>query len=322
MIKVIYWGFVALDMAGLLLWFVLGLAAAGSSKTSPALVALYLLILPAIPLVASIIVFVRSTSPLWRALAFALAAAPLVILVSTQAYTRAQFRANSNAAGDLTFFRAGPMRDLIEAINRNDAAAVAALAPNVDVNRAGMADMTPLVAALRQLRATPEQQDVLKALIKAGVDPNKGTEYELPLEMALQISGKTGPEPVRLLLEAGANPNQKNSMGKPIYFAGSGRGASVDVLTLMLDHGADVKATDPKGETALIYAATTPNWKAVLLLLQRGADWKQGRSFGGLTFEEVVEKYAREKKDGMLPPGTEDDGVEAVVAFLQQRGAP
>ncbi|MEQ1690580.1 MAG: hypothetical protein ABMA00_04805 [Gemmatimonas sp.] len=63
MIKVIYWGFVALDVAGLLLWFVLGLAAAGSSKTSPALVALYLLLLPAIPLVISMVVFVGRPRP-------------------------------------------------------------------------------------------------------------------------------------------------------------------------------------------------------------------------------------------------------------------
>jgi hypothetical protein len=321
MVKVIYWGFVALDIAGLLLWFVLGLAAAGSSKTSPALVALYLLILPAIPLVVSMFVFMRSTSTLWRSIAFILAAAPLVILVSMQVFARAQFLANSNEAGDLTFFRAGPMRELVEAINRNDAAAVATLAPTVDVNRSGLADMTPLVAALRQLRETPEQQDVLKALIKAGADPNKGTATEIPLEMAMQVSDKAGPEPVRLLLEAGANPNQKNAFGTPIYFSASGLGTHVDVLTLVLDHGADLKAVDPKGETALIYASTTPNWKAALVLLRRGADWKQGRSFGGLTFAEVAEKYAREKKDGAMPwlPANADDGIDAVLEFLRQQ---
>ncbi|MEQ1690581.1 MAG: ankyrin repeat domain-containing protein [Gemmatimonas sp.] len=242
-----------------------------------------------------------------------------MILVSMQAFTRAQFRANSNAAGDLTFFRAGPMRELIEAINRNDAATVATLAPNIDVNASGMADMTPLVAALRQLRQTPDQQDVLKSLIKAGVDPNKGTEYELPLEMALQISGETGPEPVKLLLEAGANPNQKTSFGKPIYFTGSGRGASADVLTLLLDHGADLKATDPKGETALMYAATTPNWKAVLVLLERGADRKIGRSFNGSTFEQVVEEYARQQQARGPDPrwADSDAGLQEVIAYLK-----
>ena len=43
MISLIYWAFVALDTMGLLLLFVLGLAAAGPSKTSPLAVALYLL---------------------------------------------------------------------------------------------------------------------------------------------------------------------------------------------------------------------------------------------------------------------------------------
>ena len=129
MIKLAYWGFVALDIAILLFFFVLGLAAAGSSRTSPVMVALYLLVLPGLPLLGSILVFTRATSPGLRALAFALVAAPLVIAGAIQWYSQMQFRANSNAAGELTFFRAGPMREMVEAIRRNDAAAVAALAP-------------------------------------------------------------------------------------------------------------------------------------------------------------------------------------------------
>ncbi|MBL0170372.1 MAG: hypothetical protein IPP90_06490 [Gemmatimonadaceae bacterium] len=320
MIKLIYWAFVALDIVGLLFFFVLGLAAAGSSRTSPFLVALYLLLLPGIPLAASMLLFVRASSPVWRGMAFLLAAAPLVIVASMQLFALVQFRANSNAAGDLTFFRAGPMRELVEAIRRNDAAAVTTLASQVDVNRAGMAGMTPLISALRQLQITPDQQDVLRALIKAGADPNKGTDYEVPLEMAMQSAAKSGPEPVRLLLEAGANPNRTDSFGMPIFFTGSGRGSSLAVLTLLLDHGADMKATGPKGETALIFAASIPNWPAAHLLLVRGADWKLGRSFAGLTFKEMVEKYAREKKDGVIfdDHAGADDGLSAVVQFLEQ----
>lgn len=320
MIKLAFWGFVALDIAALLFFFVLGLAAAGSARTHPLSVALYMLMLPGIPLLVSIFVFTRASSPVWRTLAFALAAAPLVMAGAMQWYSQAQFRANSNAAGELTFFRAGPMRELVEAIRRNDATAVAELLPKVDVNDTGMEGMTPLISALRQMRLTPERQEVLKTLIKAGVDPNQSMEHEVPLEMALQLGAKAGPEPVKLLLAAGANPNQKNSSGIPIFFAGSGLGSSVAVLRVLLDHGASLKATGPKGETALIYAATIPNWPAVLELLERGADSKQGRSFNGLTFEQLVEEHVQRQKARAAygASGSKDDGVQAVMDFLRK----
>ncbi|HYW30036.1 MAG TPA: hypothetical protein VE869_00920, partial [Gemmatimonas sp.] len=90
MIKLLFWGFVALDIAALLFFFVLGLAAAGSSRTSPATVALFMLLLPAIPLAGAVWVFLRSSTTLWRVLAFVLAAAPVVVAVSTKAYNDAR----------------------------------------------------------------------------------------------------------------------------------------------------------------------------------------------------------------------------------------
>jgi len=321
MLKLLFWALVALDVLGLLFFFVLGLAAAGSSRTSPLLVALYMLVLPGALLALAAVVFVRASSPGWRALAFLLAAAPLGILVVTQAFSRATIRANTNASGELTFFEAGPMRDLAEAIRRNDAATVASLAPSVDINEAGMDGMTLLIAALRQLRSTPEEHEVLAALLAAKADPNIGTKYELPLVMALQVTPRSGMRPIQLLLDAGADPNRVGPSGLPSYFSAIGRESSVDALRLLLDRGANVTATGAKGETALLQAATAPNWAAALLLLERGADWRVGRSFNGKTFTEVVEAHVeqiqtRAEYDGAT---VADDGVAAVVAFLQRQ---
>ena len=63
-------------------------------------------------------------------------------------------------------------------------------------------------------------------------------------------------------------------------------------MTLLLDRGADLNAMGPNESTALITAATTRNWKAALLLLQRGADWRRGRSVNGLPFKSMVDGYA------------------------------
>lgn len=292
LMKVAFWALVALDVCGVLLLFVLGLAAAGSARTNPLQVALVLLVLPCIPLAASVILFVRATAPGWRLLALLLAAAPLLVAVSGRAVAEVALRANTNEQGELTFFRPGPMREIAEAIARNDSSTVASLVPKVDVNKTGFSDMTLLMLATRQLRETPEQHGVLRVLLAAGADPNKGAQFELPLSVAIQVSGKSGPEPVKLLLDAGANPNLPDSFGTPVYFAATGLSSSLETLTMLLDRGADVNAMGPKDATPLFSAAATRNWKAALLLLQRGADWKRGKSVNGLTFQNLIDSYA------------------------------
>ena len=292
MIRVAFWALVALDVVGVLILFVLGLAAAGSTRTNPAQVALMLLVLPCIPLAVSVAMFVRATSPTWRLFALLIAAAPLLVAISSRTIAEVQLRANTNEQGELTFFRSGPMRELAEAISRNDSSTVARLAGTVDVNRTGLSGMTQLILAMRQLRRTPEQQAVLRLLLDAKADPNKAAQYELPLSIALQLVDKTGPGPVKLLLDAGANPNLADSFGIPVYFAAMGQSSNLETLAMLLDRGADVNAIGPKGETALFAAATTRNWKAALLLLERGADWKQGRSVNGLPFSALIDGYA------------------------------
>jgi len=307
--KVLFWLFVCIDVGAILLFFVLGLAAAGSSKSSPVSVALLLFVVPMIPLLAAIVVYLRSTSPLWRGVAFVLAAAPVLLVVGAQMYTRAQFAANSNAQGELTFFRAGPMREISEAIRRNDAATVARLAPTVDVNQTGLAEMTLLVVALRQLRETPDQHEVLAILLKAGADPNQGAEFETPLSMALQVTAKSGIEPVRLLLEAGSNPNAKGVSGDPLFFAGVWNAMPPEVLTLMVTHGADLALTGNQGKRLLFAAADARNWPAVLQLLQRGADPAVGQTLGGKDFRTMVNDNASW--------ASADSGYADVVAWLE-----
>jgi hypothetical protein len=323
MIKVIYWVIVAIDLLGLGLFVLLGLAAAGSSGTSPIAAALYLLTLPTLVLGTSIYLYLRASSPALRGLAFALAAGPIALLAGGYLLSQAQYALNVNEDGEMTFFRSGPMREIAEAIKRNDAATVTSLAPQVDINEPGLSGMTLLMVAIRQLEDTPRRHDVLAALLAAGADPNKGSAYESPLQTALQLADSTGPEPVRQLLAAGADPNRVDAEGTPMWFSAIGRDASLDALALLLDAGADLQATRPSGETALIYAATAPNWHAALLLLDRGADWRQGRAFNGATFPQVVQAHidrVRTQADFEGKP-VPDDGVDNVVAFLQSRGA-
>lgn len=310
----LFWGFVALDLAGIVLVFLLGLAAARSAGTSSITVALLLLVIPAALLVTAILIHLHGTTPLWRGGAFVFVAAPLLILTGWALHARYQFQTHANADGMLTFFAPGPERDLMEAIARNDAAAVATLARQADVNGSGLQGMTPLIHALRQLRHTPGRQDVLAALLAAGADPNQGTRYEMPLEMAAQLQRAAGIEPMRMLLDAGADPNHPTASGEPVWFSVIGSKSDPDALTLMLSHGAGLGRVTAKGETALSRAALVRNWKAALVLLEHGADWHQGRLPSGLGFEAAVQAAVRQ---GSTQPG--DGDLAKVVAFL---GAP
>jgi hypothetical protein len=309
MLKALFWIVVTIDLAVLMLFFLLGLAAAPSSRTSAGAVAAYMLVVPGIVLIGCIVLFVRSTSPVGRVAALLLAASPLLLAAGTRAIAGAKLRTATNAEGQLTYYRAGPLRDIAEAIARNDSATVAALAPGVEINSRGFGGTTLLTLALRRLREPPHDVGVLRALLSAGADPNLDNG-ETPLELAIQASRTAGPEPVRMLLEAGADPNAKGQFGTPAFFLGAGRPISREVLDALLEQGANLEARDSNGLTIVFHAATSANWRAVLLLLERGTVWKDLRSSTGQTFREMVESYARVYGD--------TGGVAEVVEYLKR----
>ncbi|KAI0189230.1 ankyrin [Astrocystis sublimbata] len=80
-------------------------------------------------------------------------------------------------------------------------------------------------------------------------------------------------EAVRILLEAGANPNPKIPAGlfrsSPLKAASFG--GLVKMVKLLLDFGAEIDAYSPEGQTALHAAIITQNVKCAGLLLEYGA---------------------------------------------------
>lgn len=306
--KIVFWLFVIGDTLALLVLFLLGLAAAPSSRTSPLAVAWSMLLVPTAVLTLAVFLFHRVNTPLARGAAMVLVALPLLLVAGMRSYHEMRLASATEEDGTFRYFRAGPAREILDAIDRNDAATVTRLASQVNLNARGLADMTLLMYAIRRLQKTPHELEPLRALLAAGADPNLAAD-ELPLIVAIQLSRNTGTEPAAMLLAAGANPNTLDQFGSPVYFMAVGITVPVEVLRLLLDRGADLTLRGRDGRSVAFAAATAANWPAVLLLLQRGVNY-EGRTINGETFIQKVESHIRVFGDTA--------GAAEVLAYLKR----
>jgi ankyrin repeat protein len=153
-------------------------------------------------------------------------------------------------------------------------------------------------------------------LLSKGADPNAQTnENGASVLAGLCYVNQT--ECVKLLLVHGANPNRGRDESKetPLHHALAG-GADIELIRLLIEHGADVNAktspgvysynfygsTPTRGETPLHRAAAFAPIKIVQLLLQAGAD-RKARDVNGETPYTWAGWYRREKElvEGLRP---------------------
>jgi ankyrin repeat protein len=111
-------------------------------------------------------------------------------------------------------------------------------------------------------------REIVGLLLDHGADVNGGTPWgSTPLMAAVSTHDA---DTVRLMLERGANPNARDSMGRTALRRGFGDGtmktASVRAL---LEHGADVNARDVEGLTPLGRARRAKASQEVLTMLRR-----------------------------------------------------
>lgn len=77
---------------------------------------------------------------------------------------------------------------------------------------------------------------------------------------------------VKLLLDHKANPNLPDGSGWTPLIYGAYFGGSAELLTELLNHGADINARNDRGVTALFLASATGHEDQVKFLLAHGAD--------------------------------------------------
>ena len=134
-----------------------------------------------------------------------------------------------------------------------------------------------------------------------GVRDRRLYPYIPPLILAAHC-GSQRPEVFTLLVERGANPNVVSKEGSydgwtPLFFACSQ--CNLDLVRLLLDRGADVNASDARGDNALMQFCTITNhWTSPAnsirpiaeLLIDKGIDITKADS-GGLTALSMASLY-------------------------------
>ncbi len=166
----------------------------------------------------------------------------------------------------------------------------------VPVNAKNNDGITPLLYAVEENAATPENYElgkkafeIIRLLVEAGADPNVGKEdyydevkNKTPLMYAAQKmyapeDEDEGPaiayKIIKLLLDAGADPNLKDSAGKTaLHYLADSEVPHPKALEYLLQVGANINAQDNNGDTPLHWAIRKKRYDLVKMLVEAGAD--------------------------------------------------
>lgn len=156
---------------------------------------------------------------------------------------------------------------LLEDIRQgNEAHAREALAGGLSLNIQGKEGVTPLTWLLLETR----NKKAVRLGLKLGADPNFKNNYGS--SAITLVSGFKDSEWLRMMLDAGGNPNGPGGGGETPLFVAS-RVQHWENMELLLARGADInhQVANYSNRTALLYAAYGNKYETVYWLMEHGA---------------------------------------------------
>jgi ankyrin repeat protein len=164
--------------------------------------------------------------------------------------------------------------DLFQAVRNNDLPVLrTAVADKANLDARG-----PRQATLLMHAAAFGNPRSMKILLDAGADPNAKDSFgATALVWAAGDAAKA-----KLLVERGADVNAQTVQGRTPLIVAAAHDGNARTVRLLLNKGADIHAADAAGDTAMTVAAAAGDLETIKLLLARGAKPDQANK-GGFT---------------------------------------
>ncbi len=215
-------------------------------------------------------------------------------------------------------------RELAKAIQAGDPTAmrkILAAHPNLNARDEAGNDMLGYAVSMSTTLGTnvsPENRiEVVRLLLEAGMDPNQARSVyggTTYFDLSRNLTDPTAMQIFRLFLDHGANPNAITIEGTPMIFD---TWQNLDGVRAVLDHGGNVDIRGKDGTTPLLFYVGNGRWDAALLMLDRGADVNV-QNESGVTVDMALanRKGLAERLQESLP-----DGYNRVKAAIERRRA-
>ena len=203
---------------------------------------------------------------------------------------------------------------LVEAARSRDLQKVRALLKeHADVNARAGDGATALLWA-----AHWDDLQTADLLIRAGADVNAANEYRLtPLSVAC-ANGNSAL--AQKLLEAGAHPNIINAAGETPAMT-CARTGSAEAIKALLARGADVNAVEPNlNQSALMWATAEGHLDVVRLLIGHGADVRAATRHGFTALHFAAREGNIEIAQELVAAGVDVNTVSKADPSLKGRG--
>lgn len=238
---------------------------------------------------------------------------PIFLFVASPVVKAIKERSFSNELARVGDFADATLASMAQAIASSDTATLARLlngqAPPAGKDRDGNDLLAYALVAARDRRGTLAP---VRVLLDAGANPRltrMGSGQDLINFMVLGLTPE-GREVVRLLLERGADPNIRDPQGEKTPL-GSVSG-DLEAVRLLVEHGADINALQYGGVTPLVSFISQRDWESALYLIGKGANLDV-RNADGLS----VDYYLNDWKESVY--GDHPEGWDRVRAAIAAR---